>query len=442
MSDSAKVMRVNMLGEFSIYYNGEPIRLENNYSTKAMKALQLLLYRGEQGILRDSLLDTLFSGDSTSDPVNNLKVTLSNLRRLLAKVGLPPEVTVQSHNKRYSFVCPGGIDLDVWEFERLLGKAAASEHEEERREYLLQAADLYKGDFLPHLSGEDWVLVTAAKYRQQYFGCVQDLAALLGRREEWERLYAIATHAAALHHLEEWQCLRIDCLMKLEQYRKAKEVYDQAVRELEEDFVAKPSAELVKRFQMLSLAGDEKRETVTQLTNQLQEETRGRGAYYCSYPSFIDVYRMCCRMIERSGQSAYLLLYWLTDSRNNTLEDNQKIAGATPSPSTAGTGFWCCSSAPTGKTASWCTGASPSGTKRTPPGAYPSPTRCTSPGIPLWIFRTAGSGGPPTAPPDTWLFHCFGAFPRQCFLSAFFGFSVQVSSKSMKFFHCKAIILN
>lgn len=293
MSDSAKVMRVNMLGEFSIYCNGEPIRLENNYSTKAMKALQLLLYRGEQGILRDSLLDTLFSGDSTSDPVNNLKVTLSNLRRLL-------------------------------------GKAAASEHEEERREYLLQAADLYKGDFLPHLSGEDWVLVTAAKYRQQYFGCVQDLAALLGRREEWERLYAIATHAAALHHLEEWQCLRIDCLMKLEQYRKAKEVYDQAVRELEEDFVAKPSAELVKRFQMLSLAGDEKRETVTQLTNQLQEETRGRGAYYCSYPSFIDVYRMCCRMIERSGQSAYLLLYWLTDSRNNTLEDNQKIAAAAP----------------------------------------------------------------------------------------------------------------
>ena len=330
MSDSAKVMRVNMLGEFSIYCNGEPIRLENNYSTKAMKALQLLLYRGEQGILRDSLLDTLFSGDSTSDPVNNLKVTLSNLRRLLAKVGLPPEVTVQSHNKRYAFVCPGGIDLDVWEFERLLGKAAASEHEEERREYLLQAADLYKGDFLPHLSGEDWVLVTAAKYRQQYFGCVQDLAALLGRREEWERLYAIATHAAALHHLEEWQCLRIDCLMKLEQYRKAKEVYDQAVRELEEDFVAKPSAELVKRFQMLSLAGDEKRETVTQLTNQLQEETRGRGAYYCSYPSFIDVYRMCCRMIERSGQSAYLLLYWLTDSRNNPLEDNQKIAAAAP----------------------------------------------------------------------------------------------------------------
>lgn len=304
MSDSAKVMRVNMLGEFSIYYNGEPIRLENNYSTKAMKALQLLLYRGEQGILRDSLLDTLFSSDSTSDPVNNLKVTLSNLRRLLAKVGLPPEVTVQSHNKRYAFVCPGGIDLDVWEFERLLGKAAASEHEEEQREYLLQAADLYKGDFLPHLSGEDWVLVTAAKYRQQYFGCVQDLAALLGRREEWERLYAIATHAAALHHLEEWQCLRIDCLMKLEQYQKAKEVYDQAVRELEEDFVAKPSAELVKRFQMLSLAGDEKRETVAQLTNQLQEETRGRGAY--------------------------LLLYWLTDSRNNTLEDNQKIAAAAP----------------------------------------------------------------------------------------------------------------
>ena len=108
-------------------------------------------------------------------------------------------------------------------------------------------------------------------------------------RGQWEELLTVATRAAALHHLEEWQCLRIDCLMKMEQYQEAKAVYDQAVRELEEEFVAKPSDALVQRFHQLSRAGQVSYETVHELTDQLQEDEPARGAYYCSYPSLIDI---------------------------------------------------------------------------------------------------------------------------------------------------------
>ena len=107
------------------------------------------------------------------------------------------------------------------------------------------------------------------------------------------------------------------------------------VRELEEEFVAKPSDALVQRFHQLSRAGQVSYETVHELTDQLQEDEPARGAYYCSYPSFIDVYRTCSRMLERTGQSAYLLLYWLTDSHGQVLEDAQKAAQAAPKLKTA-----------------------------------------------------------------------------------------------------------
>lgn len=327
---SEPALQVRMLGDFSMIYHGQPLPLKNSLATKAMGVLQLLLYRGENGMAREALVDALFFDDSSADPLNNLKVTVSNLRRILREAGLPPEVTVRAKNKRYYFAAPGPVWLDVEVFEHWLDRASITEEEDEKLRCLLEAEKLYAGDFLPHLAGVDWATVAAAHYRQRYFDCVQQLADILKNRERWDELLTIATRAAAMNHLEEWQCLRIDCLMKTGQYQKAKEVYDQVVRDLDEDFAAKPSDALVQRFHQLSRAGVVNQETVYEVIDQLQETGPVQGAYYCSYPSFIDVYRTCSRMLERTGQSAYLLLYWLTDSHGQVLEDAQKASQAAP----------------------------------------------------------------------------------------------------------------
>lgn len=335
MSEEFPALQVRMLGDFSITYHGQALPMKNSLASKAMTVLQMLLYRGEQGISREALIDALFCDESSADPLNNLKVTVSNLRRILTEAGLPPEATVRAKNKRYYFTAPEPVWLDVAVFDQWIARAAAASDEEEKLTCLLQANKLYVGDFLPHLEGEDWATVAAASYRQLYFNCIKQLAVLLKQRERWEELLNIATRAAALHHLEEWQCLRIDCLMKLGKYQEAKEVYDQTVRELEEEFVAKPSDALAQRFHQLSRAGQVSYETVYELTAQLQEDEPAQGAYYCSYPSFIDVYRTYSRMMERTAQSGYLLLYWLTDSHGQLLEDPQKATLAAPKLKTA-----------------------------------------------------------------------------------------------------------
>lgn len=320
---------VKMFGEFAIRVNDQPLTLDN-CTTKAMRVLQFLLFRFPSGVARNTLMDAFFMEDSTSDPANNLNVTISQLRRRLKKFGLPGEAGVQLKNNQYTLTCSIPIRTDVARFEECMSRAAQTADQDRRLALLLEAEQLYTGDFLPHLAMDDWAVTTAAKYRMDYFSCLDALTQLLPEQGEWERLLGIATRASALHPLEEFFCLRIDCLMNLERYQEAKQVYDQAIRTLTEDFVVKPSAELTRRFQLLSLANQDSHETIFELNNQLRESEHQRGAYYCSYPSFIDVYRMCCRMIERTGQSACLLLYWLVDPKGHALTDTEKIAQAAP----------------------------------------------------------------------------------------------------------------
>lgn len=63
--------------------------------------------------------------------------------------------------------------------------------------------------------------------------------------------------------------------------------------------------------------------------NEIQEGLNQRekddGAFFCSYLSFMEGYRYVRRVIERSGQSAYLLLCTMTDGKGVPLEKGERL---------------------------------------------------------------------------------------------------------------------
>ena len=63
--------------------------------------------------------------------------------------------------------------------------------------------------------------------------------------------------------------------------------------------------------------------------NEIQEGLNQRekddGAFFCSYLSFMEGYRYVQRVIERSGQSAYLLLCTMTDGKGVPLEKGERL---------------------------------------------------------------------------------------------------------------------
>ena len=65
-----EVIAVRMLSDFSLSYQGNVLHLERTNSTKAMQALQVLLYRFPDGISRERLMDILYADDTAADPAN------------------------------------------------------------------------------------------------------------------------------------------------------------------------------------------------------------------------------------------------------------------------------------------------------------------------------------------------------------------------------------
>ena len=59
------------------------------------------------------------------------------------------------------------------------------------------------------------------------------------------------------------------------------------------------------------------------------EDEDETGAYYCTLPSFRDSYRLVRRIIERNGQSVYMMLCSLIDSKGRPMEQGDKLNAMT-----------------------------------------------------------------------------------------------------------------
>ena len=60
----------------------------------------------------------------------------------------------------------------------------------------------------------------------------------------------------------------------------------------------------------------------TELSENDQET---RGGYLCPYPVFQGIYRMMTRMMERGGQSVYLMLCTVVDSKGNPMREGNAL---------------------------------------------------------------------------------------------------------------------
>ena len=58
---------------------------------------------------------------------------------------------------------------------------------------------------------------------------------------------------------------------------------------------------------------------------ELAEGEGNEGGYFCTYPVFRGIYRAVSRMMERGGQSVYLMLCTLVDAKGNPIEDGPAL---------------------------------------------------------------------------------------------------------------------
>ena len=326
MDEKLAVLEVHMLGDFSVMYGEQPISFGKNTTTKAMKLLQILMYYGEQGIAREKLLSALYGRDELADAANNLRVTVHRLKKMIVEAGLPEAEYVNIKKGIYSWQAPMETNVDAKAFAVLYKEAEACEDAQRKEELLKEVCRMYHGEFLPDLSGEEWVLIESIQYKKIYMQALKELCDMLIARGDYEDALVFCDPACKLYPFDEWQSVKIECYIGLKRYREAMKEYEDTAKLFFEELGISPSEKLLQQFdEMSSQINYTKPREIQEIKDRLKEEEAQGGAYYCSLPSFRDSYRLVSRMLERSGQSAYLMLCSVTDGKGRPMEKPEKL---------------------------------------------------------------------------------------------------------------------
>lgn len=230
MSDHLPVLKVRLFGGFSASYGEIPVSFGRNTTTKAMKLLQILLYHGDTGISRDKLLDELYGGEELADAANNLRVTAHHLKKIIVDAGLPSHDYINIKKGIYRWDAPMPTEVDAHQFKVLSKDVQACTDKVKKLALLKKICLMYRGEFLPELSGDEWVLVESVQYKNIYSESLQELCKLLIERGDYEETLRFCEPACQLYPFDEWQSVRIDCYMALNRYKDAVQEYENTAK--------------------------------------------------------------------------------------------------------------------------------------------------------------------------------------------------------------------
>lgn len=325
MAKELPVLHVRLFGAERITYGETPILYGRNSVTKAMKLLLILLFNGAEGITRNKLMEDLYGREELADSANNLRVTIHRLKKILTDAGLPEYEYIVVKGGKYYWNSPMKTEVDVYVFKELIEQAAAKENPKDKLDTLKEACRLYNGEFLQKLSGDEWVLVESIQCKKLYTAALEQTCRMLMDLREYEEVLHMVEPACEMYPFDEWQSVRIDCYIAMNRYKDALKEYEDTAKLLFEELGVSPSERMLEQFHKMSEHIRNRPHVIGEIKSNLRENAGERGAFFCTFPGFRDAYRMMRRGMERSGQSIFLLVCTLTDSKGHPMEESEKL---------------------------------------------------------------------------------------------------------------------
>lgn len=321
------VLYVRMLGGFSMRWNGSLIAGGSKASESQFTyLLQILIHNRERGVTRDRLEELLFADRDLDNVHHALQSVIYNAKKKLEKAGLPKASYIEQKKGVFFWTEEIPVIEDAAEFERLYREAEAAKDLDERLALYMDASHWYGGEFLPGQTAVIWAAREARRYRELFCSCVEKAAQLLRINQDFFQMEELGSYAAKIEPLADWEAVTMEALASLGRYEEARKLYDDTVQFYFAEQGLRPSKKLMEQFDRL---GTEMKHEHAVL-DYIQSELTGAaddfpGGYLCTYPVFVGIYRMVERMLERGGQSVYIMLCTVVDGKGNPMKDSPSL---------------------------------------------------------------------------------------------------------------------
>lgn len=321
------VLSVYMLGRFSVEYGDQILSLGRNSSSKLIQLLQIVWLAGEKGVTRDDLAGMLYDRDSLSSLNNSLNNLIYRLRKVLAESGFPKSLYVINQDGVYFWDRAIPVWVDAREFERLVEMGdKKGQQEKETFQYYKKAEELYQGELLTSISTENWVIVESLRFKRMYERAVSWLGDYMKGQKDYPGMYQLYRQAAQVYPFDNWQVGQIESMTYMGRYKEAFLLYDNTAKRYSEEMGLPPSDKMLECYKTMSRQFVNRPDVLKNIRAELREQEDEKiNAYYCSLPSFIDIYRLSARRSERNGKPFCLMLCTITDYEGKVIQNQEKL---------------------------------------------------------------------------------------------------------------------
>ena len=326
--DEEDSLYMQTLGEFSVTWHGTRIiGGGKSRESQMLYLMQLLLHNRENGVSKGQLEEVLFGERDIQDIPHALRSVLYNTKKRLKEAGLPDVEYICRKKGFYYWTDEIPVIEDVQQFEAFYKAAEKTENAEKKLEYLLSACKLYGGEFLPQQAGMVWIAQEGRRYQSMFFSCAEEAAGLLRIQEDWPHMRELGLHASKVNPFADWEVVTMEALVHMGQMTTARRLFDETVDFYAREQGIRPSRRL---HDMIGTQINRQYAVLDVIQSELSEKKGEGGGYLCSYPVFQGIYQMVERTMERSGQSVYLMLCSLVDSKGNPMEKGAMMDELSP----------------------------------------------------------------------------------------------------------------
>ena len=324
--EQSEILYVQMFGNFQMSYQDKPLTGERRRDTHFMSLMQILLHNVHTGVSRDYLEDVLLGDRDVENRHQALQTIIYKAKKKLQSMGLPEVNYIYLEKGVYFWTPLIHVEEDAAIFDQLCRQVSEEEDEAARFELYRKAIYLYKGEFLSDYAGILWAGAEARRYSGLFFECVQKAASILRNQQDWLRLEKLGRYVTATAPFADWESLIMEALMESGRYEEAKKLYADTVDSYLRERGIYPSERIMKMMESLGRQMKHSYEILDQIQEKLEEEGEEfPGGYQCTYPVFCGIYHVINRMMERGGQSVYLMLCTLVDGKGNPMKEGRRL---------------------------------------------------------------------------------------------------------------------
>lgn len=301
-------LKIAMFGEFSVSYKDHTISEHSKRSKKLWLLLQYLVVHHNRAVAQSELIEILSREDEGVNPTSALKTQIHRLRDILSELGCENQIIV-CINGAYSINSEIETEIDAEEFEKAFKEATANDDPEEKLSLILNAVNLYTGDFLAKSAYESWVVPLNTYYRSVYSKAVRIAVELLTAMGKLHDIIAICSKASTINPYDEFiHYSHIKALAELGDQESAKRQYETITHLMMTKFGITPSKELIELYDTAIKSKKSVKSDIDSVISDLLEQRQVSGAFFCEYQIFKHLYQLEIRDAQRTGVSINICL--------------------------------------------------------------------------------------------------------------------------------------